>query len=60
MPLAEKAVEKFIRNLGQSKPEQKPVCPYVVEVRAADMGPCESNTPDAPMAREEPEPGRGQ
>ncbi|XP_032205756.1 presequence protease, mitochondrial isoform X2 [Mustela erminea] len=31
MPLAEKAVEKFIRNLGRSKPERKPVCPYVVE-----------------------------
>ncbi|XP_047599401.1 presequence protease, mitochondrial isoform X1 [Lutra lutra] len=31
MSLAEKAVEKFIRNLGRSKPEREPVCPYVVE-----------------------------
>lgn len=33
MSQAEKAVEKFIRSLGQSKSDQKPMCPNVVEVR---------------------------
>ncbi|KAI5262151.1 Presequence Protease [Manis pentadactyla] len=31
MSQAEKAVEKFIRSLGRSKSDQKPMCPNVVE-----------------------------
>lgn len=38
MSLAEKAVEKFIRNLGQSKTERKPVRPSVVEVSPCSRG----------------------
>lgn len=38
MSLAEKAVEKFIRNLGRSETERKPVRPYVVEVSPCSRG----------------------
>lgn len=32
MPQAEKEVENFLRNIGRSKKERKPVRPHIVEV----------------------------
>lgn len=32
MPQAEKEVENFLRNVGRSKKERKPVRPHIVEV----------------------------
>ena len=46
--MAEKAVEKFLRNLGRSKPERKPVRTHVVEVSAAGAGPYGSDAPEPP------------
>lgn len=33
MPQAEKEVENFLRNVGRSKKERKPVRPHIVEVK---------------------------
>lgn len=44
MPQAEKEVENFLRNVGRSKKERKPVRPHIVEVMehgyAFHLAPC--------------------